>query len=1042
MRKMILVLVIFVIACAGPAAANWRNYEVSIQTVEDVVLGMDQTVGITIEPIGDPADDLIPMAILDLTIAYDADHLVFNGARKGSMLESCGWEYFTVQELPGYVAPCSADGPQMKLIHIAAVADVANGPSHPSCITADELTTLVEMGFSVVGQQLSGDTYLPIQFYWPDDDYPDGCNVNSFTHTDLTHSFVAANVYDHLGQPYDAAYDCAGQDPACDNWEFGWQNIDFRSGGMTTHLALRGDVSWNSLPFEISDYVVFTRYWIYGLSAFTHNVGGQIMSTDINCDGYTLSVADYITFGSIFFGAPEWPCPGDGFGKSVPVTGSVSLFAEGRSGMTSLPVEVFVANDANVGGLQARFEYDPAYLTPVIDEDCYYCTDGISVAHEVVGRAWDIYNTGTIRVINPEPGAVVVRFVPGDSRTPLATGDDMVLRIHFDVAAGLLPDDTSPLTLVAMDYDYNEFASVSGEACDPELLASTFTVTSDELAYNGGDAERGDVNVPLSFDLTNDDDLVGLTSRIVYDTDGLTPHFLTGENVRYVLIGRGTGYDNLGAVSVTSSTPGEVLINFTPPETGTMPLVAAGTGAFIRVYFDAADGILPFPPHFSVDFVDGENQRNELLTASGHSVFPNLTGGIFEVTLSPVNPSCPVLFVHDGEQFIQENPLLTACEKNGYTEAVTDFYRVNTKAESSDGRLHFQLRELEDEITHLQEVELITVDHAEDTQVACTADGEIHTYRSVAAPISAIDHNGVDRLAEVIDDDGLLFKSDGPGHLIVTFADNTNETEANGSGDVFQISSIAKRRCELNPELLLKDGDTPVHVDYPTIEVKDAQGAWVPLPGLPPRESAVDEYVTADQQILRISWSRGYQTDVISRLVPAEEQPVILHWAMEEYQAISAEGEHRKFASVEGRRVLELVKGDVFDFSFASGEEPATGMQRDLIIRAVGKYRPDYDVFTNMLPSAPRLGDAYPNPFNPVTTIMYELHADTHVKLEIFDVAGRLVTTLVDQQEGPGPHSVKWMGVGNTGERVASGTYFYYLTTGETRLAKKMVLMK
>jgi hypothetical protein len=610
--------------------------------------------------------------------------------------------------------------------------------------------------------------------------------------------------------------------------------------------------------------------------------------------------------------------------------------------------------------------------------------------------------------------------------------------MHFDVASGLLPGTSSPLTLVELNYDYNEFSSTWGDASAPALLNGDFTVTADELAFGGGSGVRGAVNVPLNFSLANDDDLVGLTARIEYDTVGLTPHFLSGSNVRYALTGRAVGYDALGTVSVTSDTPGEILVDLTPPASGTMPQIDAGTGTFLRIYFDLADGVLPFPPQFAVDFVDGANQHNELVTTDGHGVFPNLAGGVFEITMPPPpNPSCPVLYVHDGQRFVPENPLLTACERNGYTEAVTDYYHVTAPVASDDGRLRFQLRELEDEITHLESIELITVDHSEDTRVACTAEGDITVYGDGIAPVSAVDQDGIDRLDEVRSEDGVKFAADGPGHLVVTFP----ETDVVDSAPVIQVASVAKQRCLPEP---LKDDEPARRGEYPTLEVQDAQGGWMPLPGLPPREAEVEEFVAlaAGERTIRISWSTGYETDVIRQLAPASEPPTVRRWTVDEFSAISAEGRRLDFQAQEGVPVLELTKGDVFDFSFACDRNVAQGQRRDLILRAVGKYRPDYEVLSQLLPTTPRLGDAFPNPFNPSTTIQYELPRATHVRLQIYDMAGRLVATLVDEDQGPGPHRVRWTGQDDAGEPVSSGTYLYRLAAGSTRLAKKMMLTK
>jgi hypothetical protein len=93
---------------------------------------------------------------------------------------------------------------------------------------------------------------------------------------------------------------------------------------------------------------------------------------------------------------------------------------------------------------------------------------------------------------------------------------------------------------------------------------------------------------------------------------------------------------------------------------------------------------------------------------------------------------------------------------------------------------------------------------------------------------------------------------------------------------------------------------------------------------------------------------------------------------------------------------------------------------------------------------ANRLENAYPNPFNPTTTIRYSIASAGHVSLRIYNAAGQLVRTLVDEEQAPtaGGFSVTWDGASNAGERVASGVYFYRLTANEFSQTKKMVFLK
>ncbi len=83
-----------------------------------------------------------------------------------------------------------------------------------------------------------------------------------------------------------------------------------------------------------------------------------------------------------------------------------------------------------------------------------------------------------------------------------------------------------------------------------------------------------------------------------------------------------------------------------------------------------------------------------------------------------------------------------------------------------------------------------------------------------------------------------------------------------------------------------------------------------------------------------------------------------------------------------------------------------------------------------------------PNPFNPTTTIRYDVLTRGDVSLRVYDVSGRLVKTLVNGPQSAGRQSATWDGTDENGNRVGSGVYFYQLKTAGTVFTKKMVLLK
>ncbi|MCF7802713.1 MAG: PQQ-binding-like beta-propeller repeat protein [Candidatus Marinimicrobia bacterium] len=119
------------------------------------------------------------------------------------------------------------------------------------------------------------------------------------------------------------------------------------------------------------------------------------------------------------------------------------------------------------------------------------------------------------------------------------------------------------------------------------------------------------------------------------------------------------------------------------------------------------------------------------------------------------------------------------------------------------------------------------------------------------------------------------------------------------------------------------------------------------------------------------------------------------------------------------------------------GNNARTGNLAD-IVTAVDPEEGDQSA----LPQQFTLSQNFPNPFNPTTTLKYGLPQDADVRLVIYDLAGRKVKTLVQEQQSAGWHQVSWGGTGQFGQSVSTGVYFYRLEAGEFVDVKKMVFMK
>jgi len=92
---------------------------------------------------------------------------------------------------------------------------------------------------------------------------------------------------------------------------------------------------------------------------------------------------------------------------------------------------------------------------------------------------------------------------------------------------------------------------------------------------------------------------------------------------------------------------------------------------------------------------------------------------------------------------------------------------------------------------------------------------------------------------------------------------------------------------------------------------------------------------------------------------------------------------------------------------------------------------PEYELF-----------QSYPNPFNPVTTIKFEIPAPENVSLIVYNISGREIKTLLNEYKKSGIYEVKWDGTDNFGRQVSSGIYIYTLHAGKFSKSLKTLYLK
>jgi len=134
---------------------------------------------------------------------------------------------------------------------------------------------------------------------------------------------------------------------------------------------------------------------------------------------------------------------------------------------------------------------------------------------------------------------------------------------------------------------------------------------------------------------------------------------------------------------------------------------------------------------------------------------------------------------------------------------------------------------------------------------------------------------------------------------------------------------------------------------------------------------------------------------------------------------------------------------DVFSGDTTTFDETTTVTMPAWSYHIYEQITPDLSVDeTPVQPIDFHLWQNYPNPFNPVTTIQYDIPFASHVKIAVFDITGRWVTTLVDERQISGENSVTWNGKDQSGENVSSGVYICRMDAGNSSTTRQMVLLR
>ena len=97
---------------------------------------------------------------------------------------------------------------------------------------------------------------------------------------------------------------------------------------------------------------------------------------------------------------------------------------------------------------------------------------------------------------------------------------------------------------------------------------------------------------------------------------------------------------------------------------------------------------------------------------------------------------------------------------------------------------------------------------------------------------------------------------------------------------------------------------------------------------------------------------------------------------------------------------------------------------------------------SSSLPESFKVHQNFPNPFNPVTTLSYQLPKEGYVEVTIYDMTGRIVKNLILEHQNAGYKTIKWNATNNNGQPVSAGVYVYTVSTRDLKQSRKMLFLK
>ncbi len=294
----------------------------------------------------------------------------------------------------------------------------------------------------------------------------------------------------------------------------------------------------------------------------------------------------------------------------------------------------------------------------------------------------------------------------------------------------------------------------------------------------------------------------------------------------------------------------------------------------------------------------------------------------------PPGGSCPYVYVWDGKDYVKDNDILPGGNPSEYT----DYYLLTQRPVEKDGKFYLKIVEELPEVSYLDKISLISVEHNKGAKIAPSPEGKIFTYNKLIKPKQATDKENHDILARVDSQGNGDYHGNTGDYIILNFG----KLKPNQNG----------LRLILSTDLEYAYGSVIYKVHSLYIYVWDNSSTWQLVSIVSPHEKwdiwAIDltELVpkTGKELKVKLAWSTEHKLDYCLLDTSKQEPLAIKHLALLNAQGAKKDNVLAQLLNSDNKYAV-MKKGDQISLEFAY--EPQTNLARDFIFVSEGYYNTD-----------------------------------------------------------------------------------------------------